>query len=190
RCGREVRHDDTLGRLPATPQGLRSHGATSRKIRASIIAMSSAAHVTPAGPDPGGDVLDTSRAGGLALRGSVLRVGGYGGGMLLALVSAPLLIRHLHQTGFGHYVTALSIATIAAGLTEGGVNTIALREFASRTGRERDAAMSGMLGIRLLLSIAGVIGAVVFTLAAGYSRTIVLGTAIAGVGLSIQLLQT
>ena len=152
--------------------------------------MPSAAPVTPAGADPAGDVLDTSRAGGLALRGSILRVGGYGGGMLLALISAPLLIRHLHQIGFGQYVTALSIATIAAGLTEGGVNTIALREFASRTGRERDAAMSGILGIRLLLSVVGVIGATAFAAAAGYSRTIVLGTAIAAIGLTIQLLQT
>lgn len=152
--------------------------------------MSSVDHVTLVDADPAGDVLDTSRAGGLALRGSVLRVGGYGGGMLLALVSAPLLVRHLHQTGFGRYVTALSIAMIAAGLTEGGVNTIALREFASRTGRERDAAMRGILGIRLLLSAAGVIGATVFAAAAGYSQTIVLGTAIAGVGLTIQLLQT
>ena len=152
--------------------------------------MSSAAPVTPAGADPAGDVLDTTRAGGLALRGSVLRVGSYGGGMLLALVSAPLLIGHLHQTGFGHYVTALSIAMIAAGLTEGGVNTIALREFASRTGSERDAAMRDILGIRLLLSVVGVIGATVFAAAAGYGQTIVLGTAIAGVGLTIQLLQT
>ena len=152
--------------------------------------MSSAAHVTPAGADPAGDVLDTSRAGGLALRGSVLRVGGYGGGMLLALISAPLLIRHLHQTGFGQYVTALSIATIAAGLTEGGVNTIALREFASRTGDERDAAMSDILGIRLLLSLVGVVGATAFAIAAGYNQTIVFGTAIAGIGLTIQLLQT
>jgi O-antigen/teichoic acid export membrane protein len=152
--------------------------------------MSSVAPVTPAGADPAGDVLDTTRAGGLALRGSVLRVGGYGGGMLLALVSAPLLIRHLHQTGFGRYVTALSIAMIAAGLTEGGVNTIALREFASRTGRERDAAMRDILGIRILLSVVGVIGATVFAAAAGYSQTIVLGTAIAGIGLTIQLLQT
>jgi O-antigen/teichoic acid export membrane protein len=152
--------------------------------------MSSADHVTPGGADPAGDVLDTSRAGGLALRGSVLRVGGYGGGMLLALVSAPLLIRHLHQVGFGRYVTALSIATIAAGLTEGGVNTIALREFASRTGRDRDAAMANVLGIRLLLSVVGVIGATAFAAVAGYSHTIVLGTAIAGIGLTIQLLQT
>jgi hypothetical protein len=46
-----------------------------------------------------GDVLDSERAGPLALRGSVMRVGGYGGGMVLALASAPLLIRHLGQTG-------------------------------------------------------------------------------------------
>jgi O-antigen/teichoic acid export membrane protein len=152
--------------------------------------MSSAAPVSPAGADAAPDVLDTSSAGGLALRGSVLRLGGYGGGMLLGLVAAPLLIRHLHQAGFGQYVTALSIATIAVGLTEGGVSTIALREFASSTGRERDSAMRGILGIRLLLSVVGVIAATVFAAAAGYSRTVVLGTAIAGIGLTIQVLQT
>lgn len=149
--------------------------------------MPSADEVTPA---PAGDVLDTARAGPLALRGSILRVGGYGGGMLLALLSAPLLIRHLHQDGFGRYLTALAIATIAAGLTEGGVNTIALREFASLNGRERDTAMANMLGIRVLLSAVGVAGATAFAAVAGYGTTIVLGTAIAGVGLTIQVLQT
>jgi O-antigen/teichoic acid export membrane protein len=110
--------------------------------------------------------------------------------MVLALVSAPLLIRHLHQAGFGHYVTALSIATIAVGLTEGGVSMIALREFASSTGRERHSALRGILGIRLLLSVVGVIAATAFAAVAGYSRTIVLGTAVAGIGLTIQVLQT
>jgi O-antigen/teichoic acid export membrane protein len=119
-----------------------------------------------------------------------MRVVGYGGGMLLALVSAPLLIRHLHQTGFGQYVTALSIATISAGLTEGGVNTIALREFASLTGSARDEAMASMLGIRVLLSVIGVIGAVAFAVAAGYGKTIVIGTAVAAIGLTIQIVQT
>jgi O-antigen/teichoic acid export membrane protein len=151
--------------------------------------MSSADEVTRAGA-AADDVLDTSRAGPLALRGSALRVGGYGGGMLLALISAPLLIRHLHQAGYGQYVTALSIATISAGLTEGGVNAIALREFASRAGGDRDAAMANMLGIRVLLSAVGVVGAFVFALAAGYGRTIVIGTAVAGVGLTIQVVQT
>jgi O-antigen/teichoic acid export membrane protein len=152
--------------------------------------MSPAAQRAPDHADPPGDVLDSSRAGALALRGSVLRLGGMGGGMLLALVAAPLLIRHLHQVGFGQYVTALSIATIAAGLTEGGVNAIALREFAARDGRDRDAVMRDIFGIRLLLSAAGVIGAVAFAAAVGYSETIVIGTAVAAAGLSIQLLQT
>jgi O-antigen/teichoic acid export membrane protein len=154
--------------------------------------VSSAAELTAAGasPEGDGDVLDTSRAGGLALRGSVLRVGGYAGGTLLALISAPLLIRHLHQAGFGQYVTALSIATIAAGLSEGGVNAVALREFASRTGREREAAMGGMLGIRLALSVLGVLGATFFAAVAGYGTTIVIGTAIAAIGLSIQIFQS
>jgi O-antigen/teichoic acid export membrane protein len=152
--------------------------------------MSSADHVTPGDADPPADVLDTSRAGPLALRGSAMRTGGYVGGMLLALVSVPLLIRHLHQTGFGRYVTVLSIATIAASLTEGGVNTIALREFASRTGDARDEAMAHLLGIRLLLSAVGVCAATAFAAAAGYSTTMILGTAIASVGLTVQLLQT
>lgn len=152
--------------------------------------MVRADEVTPDGVDPAGDVLDTPQAGPLALRGGGLRVAGYGGGMLLALVSAPLLIRHLGQDGFGHYVTALSIATIAIGLTEGGVNTIALREYASRNGAERDAAMSSMLGIRILLSAIGLVAAVAFAAGAGYEAAIVAGTAVAGIGLSIQVVGT
>ncbi|MHB8491057.1 MAG: oligosaccharide flippase family protein, partial [Solirubrobacteraceae bacterium] len=152
--------------------------------------MSSAANGPRTEAEPAGDVLDTTNAGGLALRGSILRVGGYGGGMLLALIAAPLLIHHLHQVGYGQYVTAISIATIAAGATEGGVNTVALREFALRAGRERDSVMRNMLGIRLLLSALGVIGATAFAVAVGYSRAIVLGTAVAGFGLTIQVLQT
>lgn len=156
---------------------------------ASIPAMSRTT-ATLAADGATGDVLDSSAAGGLALRGSVLRIGGYGGGMLLALLSAPLLIRHLHQVGFGHYVTALTVATIGVGLSEGGVNAIALREFSSLQGSERDEAMRAMLGIRVLLSAAGIVGSTAFAALAGYPATIVLGTAVAGVGLSIQLLQS
>lgn len=151
--------------------------------------MSRVDDVTPARAGGVGDVLDTSRAGPLALRGSVMRTIGTGGGMLLALISAPLVIRHLHQVGYGRYVTALSIAAIASGLTEGGVTMIALREFASRRGRSRDGAIASMLGVRLLLSALGLAAAVGFAAVAGYSQAIVLGTAVAGVGLSLQVAQ-
>ena len=150
--------------------------------------MSSADPVTSVELEPG-DVLDSTWAGRLALRGSVLRVGGYGGGMLLALISAPLLIRHLNQVGYGRYITALSIATIAASLTEGGVNTIAVREFASGARTDRDLAMADMLSIRLLLSGLGMVGAVAFAAAAGYGEAIVVGTAVASVGMTLQVVQ-
>jgi O-antigen/teichoic acid export membrane protein len=152
--------------------------------------MSHADRIASADAGSDDDVLDTPRAGPLALRGGGLRVVGYGGAMLLALVSAPLLVRHLRQVGFGQYVTALAIATIASGLTEGGVNTIALREFASRTGKDRDTAMANLLGIRVLLSALGIIGATAFAAAAGYSSTIVLGTAVAAIGMTVQVLQS
>ena len=151
--------------------------------------MSSADRATPVEPESAGDVLDTARAGPLALRGSVLRVGGYGGGMLLALISAPLLIRHLHQVGYGRYITAVSVATIATSLTEGGVNAIAVREFASRRGPDRDAAMANILSIRLLLSVLAMVAAVGFAAAVGYAQVIVIGTAVACVGVNLQVVQ-
>jgi len=135
------------------------------------------------------DVLDTPQAGSLALRGSALRAAGYGGGMLLALIAVPLLIRHLHQVGFGRYTTALSIATIAATITEGGVSTIALREFTAKAGARRNDVMASLLGLRLLFSALGVLAALTFATLAGYSSTLVLGTVVASVGMSMQVLQ-
>jgi len=138
----------------------------------------------------GGELLDTPEAGGRALRGGVLRSTGYAGGILLSLASAPILIRHLGQIGFGEYVTALSIVTVVLGLTEGGLNAIALREYATLAGARRDELMRNALGVRLVLSSVGVVGAIGFTAVAGYGSRLVLGVTLAGLGLIIQLMQS
>ena len=52
------------------------------------VSASGSPEVTP-------DVLDSSQAGGIMLRGSAIRSIGYVAGVLLALISAPLLVRHL-----------------------------------------------------------------------------------------------
>ena len=136
------------------------------------------------------DLLDSTEAGVRALRGGALRSAGYAVGILLALVSAPLLIRHLGVTTFGKYVTATAIITIVAGLTEGGLNAVVLRGYATLRGRERDQLMRNALGARLTLSVVGVCGAIAFTAVAGYGSTLVLGVTLAGVGLVFQLLQS
>lgn len=144
----------------------------------------------PVEPAASPDLLDTAAAGPAALRGGALRSGGYVAGLLLSLASAPLLIRHLGQVDFGRYVAILSIVTVVAGLTEGGLNTIALREYTTLAGAERDRVLADALGLRIVLSLAGIVIAVAFTATAGYGGTLVLGAVLAGAGLLVQSTQS
>lgn len=136
------------------------------------------------------DLLDRPEAGPVALRGSALRTGGYVAGILLSLASAPLLIRHLGVARFGQYITVLSLVTIVSGVTEGGLNSIVLREYANLPADGRRRLMRSAAGARGLLTLAGVILAVAFAAVAGYDGTLVLGTALAGAGLVLQLFQS
>ncbi len=136
------------------------------------------------------DLLNTRAAGPAALRGSVLRTGGYVAGILLSVVAARVLIIHLGVSDFGRYSIVLSLVTIVSGFTEGGLNSIVLREFATLSGDHKRQMMRSAIGMRLVLTAVGVALAVAFAAAVGYSSTLVLGTALAGIGLVFQLLQS
>jgi O-antigen/teichoic acid export membrane protein len=132
------------------------------------------------------DLVGSPAAGPVALRGGALRSGGYALTVLLSLVSAPLLIRHLGIAGFGRYTTVVALVTIISGLTDAGLLNIALREWATRTGKDRRSIMRSLLGVRLELSAAGVVLGVGFAAVAGYRTTMVIGTLIAGTGMVLQ----
>ena len=132
------------------------------------------------------DLLATAAAGPAALRGSAVRSGSYVATVLLSLISAPLLIRHLGIVGFGRYTTVVALVTIVNGLTDAGLLNIALREWSTRSGNDRTRTMRSLLGLRLELSCAGVAIGVVFALGARYSATLVIGTLIAGAGMVLQ----
>lgn len=135
-------------------------------------------------------VLDSTEAGRAAVRGSALRSTGYVAGLLLSLASAPLLTRHLGTVRFGQYITVTALVTIVAGLTEGGLNSIALREYAALVGAARTNAMRDLIGIRLVMSVLGGLGAVAFAEIVGYAHPLVLGTAVAVAGQMLQVFQT
>ncbi len=151
-------------------------------------------HQGVSGPDESevavADPLDTSDAGPLALRGSVLRLAGYAGTLLLALVAVPLIARHLHRIGFGRYTLAITIATIAVSFGEGGLSVVALREYTTRSGSDRDRVLANLLGIRMLLGGLSIAAAVAFAALAGYGATVVLATGLAACGLAVQVSQT
>src|SRR3954451_20187196 len=137
--------------------------------------MSSAREGPPEQPGTG-EVLDSPEAGVKALSGSVVRAGGYGIGLLLGLVSAPLLIRHLGTVDFGRYITVAAVVGLVTGITEGGLNAMAQREYARNEGESRRTVMRDMLGMRMALTTVGAMGAVAFSAIAGYDSEMVLGT--------------
>jgi len=134
-------------------------------------------------------VLDTAQAGPAALRGGAMRSSAFVLGILLSLISAPLLIRHLGQVEYGRYITVLALVTIVGGLSEGGVNAVALLNYASHSGAERTRLMANVLGVRIGLSIAGLVGAVAFAALAGYGQDLVLGTLLVSIGMTFQVTQ-
>jgi O-antigen/teichoic acid export membrane protein len=137
------------------------------------------------------DIVGTSEAGPAAIRGGILRAGAFAGGLLLGIVAAPLLVRHLGDADFGRYSAVLAVIMIVNGLTEGGINTVAVRELSSRQDPvERDRVMRDLLGLRMVLSAVGIALAVAFSAAAGYGSTLVLGTFVGAVGMATIVLQT
>jgi len=97
------------------------------------------------------DLLDTREAGPAALRGSILRTGGYVLGILLSLISARVLIEHLGVSSFGRYTTVVALVTIVSGFTEAGLNSIVLREY-STLGEQQRREIGSLAGVRPTIS--------------------------------------
>ena len=134
-------------------------------------------------------ILDTPGAGPASIRGGAVRVIGYGGGLLMTAVSAPLIIRHLGLIDFGRYTTAISVVAVTSGLTEFGLRDAATREYTTAVPATREALMASTLGIRLTMSLIGVVFGCAFALLAGYGGTLVLGVLVAGFGVLLNSVQ-
>ena len=137
--------------------------------------------VEPDTPEP--DALDSPQAGERAVRGSALRSGAYVIGILLSLISAPLLVRHLGFANFGVYVAISALVAIVAGVTDVGITSVAVREWASREVSERRTLLANLFGARLSLTALGCLGAFAFGALAGYDAMRMAAVAVACGGL-------
>jgi O-antigen/teichoic acid export membrane protein len=139
--------------------------------------------------EPARDVLDTAAAGGLIIRGGVLRLVSYVAVVLLSLLPAVLLTRHLGAAGFSAYTTVISLVTVVSLVTDVGMSNYGTREFAVLEGSERDTLMRDLLGLRVALTLTGVLGATLFALIAGYDLALLAGTVVAGLSMVALVLQ-
>ncbi len=130
------------------------------------------------------DILRSPEAGQRVIRGGTIRGLGYGLGVGLTAIASVFLLRYLGVDDFGRYVTVLSLMAIVSGITDAGLTAVGARELALRPrGEPRRQLLENLIGLRLVLTPIGVIAAVIFAIAAGYDSTLVIGTALAGVGL-------
>ena len=144
-----------------------------------------------AAPDPlvGQDILDTPQAGTRVIQGTAVRSAGYFAGVGLALLSAPLLTRHLGVADYGSYVVVGSLIAIAVIFADAGMTAVGIKEYSVRDASGRTRLLQNLVSARLAASAAAGTGVVLFALAAGYAPILVAGTTLGAVALVLSIAQ-
>ncbi len=123
------------------------------------------------------------------MRGAALRLAGFGIGGLLTGVSAILLTRHLGVVRFGQYATIVALASLVVQLTEGGLTSLATRDFALATPERKAKLIADRLGLQLVTTLVAIAICGAFALSAGYGTVRTWATLAAAIGLGLAMLQ-
>jgi O-antigen/teichoic acid export membrane protein len=118
-----------------------------------------------------------------------VRSAGYFAGVGLALLSAPLLTRYLGVVDYGSYVVVVSLIAVAGIFADTGLSAAATREYSVRDADARVRVVQNLVSLRLLASVLGGIGAVVFALVAGYEPVMTAGVVLGAVALAPTMAQ-
>jgi len=134
-------------------------------------------------------ILDTHEAGSAAIRGSAVRLVGYGTTVLLSVLAVAVLTRHLGAADYGRYSVVMSLVALTAGLVEAGLLNVGIREYAMRTGADRSAMLANLQGVRIALGALGVVIALGYAMAASYDGVMLAGVALSGIGIVLAAVQ-
>ena len=99
------------------------------------------------------------------------------------------MTRHLGVADYGSYVVVLSVIGIAMIFADAGLGAVGLREYGVRDNDGRRRLIQNIVAARFVCAVVAALGAVLFTLVAGYDTELVVGTAIGAVGLVLTMVQ-
>jgi O-antigen/teichoic acid export membrane protein len=150
--------------------------------------MASGSEIEGTAPTPV-DALDRSDAGARVIRGGAIRGVTYVATIVLTAATVPLMTRHLGRDDFGRFVTASSVVMIVAGITEFGLSGIGTREYALASPADRRALLANLLGLRTVLTVAGLALAALLMVLGGYPSVVVTGMLVSGFGLVLLNVQ-
>lgn len=137
--------------------------------------------------EPAAPAFDASRGeenvGKKILAGGTWRMLAYVFSALLGVVMTAVISRALGPADFALFVTAMSLVTIALSLSDVGLLTLGIREYAAQPPEVRDVNQRALIGLRLITSAITSVGIVAFAIWKDYPSDLVTGLAIAGVGI-------
>jgi GT2 family glycosyltransferase/O-antigen/teichoic acid export membrane protein len=137
------------------------------------------------------DVLSDEQVGQRVILGGAQRAAAFVAANLLTVAGAVVLLRYLGVGDFGRYGTVLALVGVVQGISDAGLTATGTRELAlCETDAERRDVLGHILGLRVVLTAAGVGIAIVFAALAGYDGDLVLGTVLAGIGVFLTSVQT
>lgn len=127
-----------------------------------------------------GDVLDTAEAGRRVMVGGVVRLVGYGVGLVASVIGAAALLRYMPEEQYGQFTTVLALVTGLQIVTDLGLTSLGVREYSQRTGADRERFMRVLLGMRLLTTLLLLLASSAVAFIAGYDEDMLLGTLLLG----------
>lgn len=122
------------------------------------------------------------------VNGGVWRLLAYGFATAVAVLSTAVISREVGPVDFAAYATAISLISIATGLSDFGLLALGIREFAALEGAERERNMRALIALRLIFMSFGAMLIVTFAMFAGFSSGVVEGLALAAIGLCVSSL--
>ncbi|MFT4049386.1 MAG: polysaccharide biosynthesis C-terminal domain-containing protein [Solirubrobacterales bacterium] len=137
----------------------------------------------PTSPREAADFDHDQNVGKLILSGGAWRVLALGFASLVGIVMTAIVSREIGPAQFALFTTAMSLVTIAMTLTDVGLLTLGLREFTARTGEARERTQRTLIAVRLVLGVVSSIAIVAFAALKGYPHNLVIGLAVATVGI-------
>ena len=113
----------------------------------------------------------------------------FGAGLLLNLAAVPFMIRHLGPVDYGYYITVASIVFLVGAVTEAGLTNLGVRHWAAGDVEDRREMVRNLIGLRLALTLAGLVLATGDRRDRGRAATIVVaGTFVYGLGLLVSMI--
>ena len=106
----------------------------------------------------------------------------------MTVASSAVVIRHLGVVDTGRLVTVIALVTIVGSISDLGLSSSGVREYSLRTDEDGRRFLRNLLGLRMVLTLSGLLVAVAFAAAANYTEAMVLGTGIAGLGILLVVL--